>query len=79
MKAPSRRAQARFWQAFHGWATVGAIGLIFVARWAGWIHSVDFISYISIYALVATHFGAWQGARAEVSSETNPPQADDQG
>lgn len=31
----------------------------------GWIYLVAFISVISIYANFASHFSAWQGARAE--------------
>jgi hypothetical protein len=36
-----------------------------VASFTGWIHSVTFVSHMSMAALVYTSAAAWQGARAE--------------
>jgi hypothetical protein len=48
----------------------GGMTIFFVALWAaatifGWVHSVAFISHLSIVALVYAAFVGWQGARAE--------------
>ena len=45
-----------------------------LALWAlasgfGWVKSVVFVSHVSMLALVLAEFSAWQGARAEKSSE----------
>lgn len=39
-----------------------------VAIYYDWIADIRFISVLSIYALFAAHFAAWQGARAEEST-----------
>jgi hypothetical protein len=53
---------------------------IFTAVWAalwvaatftGWIHSVTFVSHMSMAALVYTSAAAWQGARAEDKADPN--------
>lgn len=30
-----------------------------------WSHSVPYLVFLSVYAAVASHWSAWQGARAE--------------
>lgn len=47
---------------------------IFIAIWiaavpTGWIHSVTFVSHMSMAALVYAAASAWQAARAEQSAE----------
>jgi len=33
-----------------------------------WRNSIAFLVFVSIYANVASHFSAWQGARSEAAS-----------
>lgn len=35
----------------------------------GWIHSVTYVSALSLWALVSSHWSAWQAARTEVRQE----------
>jgi hypothetical protein len=35
----------------------------------GWIHSVAYISALSLWALVSGHWSAWQAARVEVAEQ----------
>jgi hypothetical protein len=35
----------------------------------GWIHSVAYISALSLWALVSGHWSAWQAARVEVAQQ----------
>jgi hypothetical protein len=35
----------------------------------GWWESIAFVSFASIYANMATHWSAWQAARAEAQEE----------
>jgi cell division protein FtsB len=53
----------------NGWLTVFWITMIPVAIITGWIHSVAFISAISLWALVAGHWSTWQAARVEVEQQ----------
>lgn len=53
---------------FHAVATVTWLVLIPIAIFSGWITSLVFVAAISLYANVAAHFAAWQGARAEEAS-----------
>ena len=51
---------------FHGWMTVFWALMMPVALITGWAEVVIYVSVISIYANMGTHFGAWQAARVEV-------------
>ena len=35
----------------------------------GWVDSVKFVSFLSLWALIASHWAAWQSARVEVRQE----------
>lgn len=48
------------WQVrIHAGLTVFFLVLTPVSFWLGWLDAVAFVSLLSIYALVATHWGAW--------------------
>lgn len=49
------------------WAVMVPVALI-----TGWIYSIAFVSAISIYANVASHFSAWQASRAEEKIDGGP-------
>jgi hypothetical protein len=54
---------------FHAIATTFWLITIPLSLATGWIYSLVFVSAISLYANVASHFAAWQGARAEEAAE----------
>lgn len=49
----------------NGLLALGFAVLIPVSFWTGWIHSVTFVSVLSLWALVGTYTVGWQTARAE--------------
>lgn len=62
---------ARGWRRAHGIAAV-----VFTVLWAisiptGWIHSIVFISHVSMVALVYAALSAWQSGRTEVKVDEN--------
>jgi hypothetical protein len=64
--------RAVFWRRFHFACIVTWFALWGVATWTDWISSTRFVSHISMLALVLSSAGAWQAARAEVTSAENP-------
>ena len=50
----------------NGWLTIFWIIMIPVSFAMGWIHSVAYVSALSLWALVSGHWSAWQAARVEV-------------
>lgn len=50
----------------NGWLTIVWLIMIPVSFAMGWIHSVAFVSALSLWALVSGHWSAWQAARVEV-------------
>ena len=58
-----------FMRRLNGWLTIFWLVMIPVAVITGWIHSVTFISAISLWALVAGHWSTWQAARVEVEQQ----------
>lgn len=61
------------WRKFHGVMTVVWM-LLIIPSLLWWSQALPWVVFMSVWANVGTHFGAWQGARAEVESATNPPQ-----
>ena len=53
----------------NGWLTLAWIAMIPVSVMTGWIHSVSYISALSLWALVSGHWSAWQAARVEVEQQ----------
>lgn len=57
---------ARFMQAFNGYAALFFAVLIIPSLAFGWVDLVVYVSVLSIWALVASHWAGWQSARVEV-------------
>lgn len=55
---------------FHMWATLVWLALI-TPTLLWWRESILWVALMSVWANVASHFGAWQAARAEVAAESN--------
>lgn len=60
----------------NGWLAVASVILIPVSMFTGWINSVTFVASLSIWALVAGHWSAYQSARVEekqdITDQYNP-------
>jgi hypothetical protein len=63
-----------FMRRVNGWFTILWIVMIPVSAWAGWLHSVTFVSALSLWALVSGHWSAWQAARVEVAQQAEAEQ-----
>lgn len=50
----------------NGWMTVFWVAMIPVSMFFGWLSSVQYVSALSLWALVSGHMSAWQAARVEV-------------
>ncbi len=66
---PSPTALRRFWAVL----IAAHVALWIVATLCGWVHSVAFVSHLSIEALVLACAASWQGARAEVKADPDEP------
>lgn len=58
-----------FMRRINGWLTVFWIVMIPLSVATGWIHSVTFVSMLSLWALVSGHWAVWQSARVEVKQK----------
>src|SRR5436190_22593990 len=58
-----------FMRRVNGWLTIAWVGMIPVSIAFGWIHSVAYVSALSLWALVSGHWSAWQAARTEVAQQ----------
>ena len=58
-----------FMRRVNGWMTVFWIVMIPISAEMGWLHSVTFVSALSLWALVSGHWAAWQAARVEVAQD----------
>ena len=58
-----------FMRRINGWLTIFWIVMIPISAEAGWLHSVVFVSALSLWALVSGHWSAWQAARVEVTQQ----------
>jgi hypothetical protein len=58
-----------FMKRTNGWLTIFWIVMIPVSIVTGWVHSVVYVSALSLWALVSGHLAAWQAARVEVNQE----------
>lgn len=56
-------------KAINGWSVVFWIIMTPLTFGLGWLSSVTFVSLLSIWALVVSHFGAWAASRTEVRQE----------
>jgi hypothetical protein len=55
-----------FMRRTNGWFTIFWLVMLPISFVTGLVNSVAFVSGISLWALVAAHWGAWQSARVEV-------------
>jgi hypothetical protein len=53
----------------NGWLAIFWLIMIPISYATGWLHSVVFVSALSLWALVSGHWSAWQAARVEVKQE----------
>src|ERR1700716_2721077 len=58
-----------FMRRVNGWLTIFWIAMIPVSLATGWVSSVVYVSALSLWALVAGHWSAWQAARVEVRQD----------
>lgn len=58
-----------FLQSFHGWGTVFWFILWGAAAFFGWLKQVQFVSHISMIALILGSWSAWQATRVEVKQD----------
>lgn len=63
------RSTAKFLRQLNGWMTLFWIIMTPVSLLTGWVHSVAYVSLLSLWALVAGHLSAWQSARVEVKQD----------
>ncbi len=67
----------KFMQSFNGWAAIFFAFLIIPSLLFGWVALVTYVSVLSIWALVASHWAGWQSARVEVK-QAEIDKADDE-
>jgi hypothetical protein len=65
-----RLSPARFFKNLHLFMTFFWAVMVPVSMYTGLDKLVRFITFLSLWALVVTHWGAWQASRAEVRVET---------
>lgn len=66
MRGPVKLLQDKLWlRKFHGWATL--VWLAASVPIAVLLNSsIPFLVFISVYAIVISHWSAWQSSRVEV-------------
>ena len=62
----SVQGDPKFMRRVNGWLTIFWILMIPVSIVTGWVSSVQYVSALSLWALVSGHWSAWQAARVEV-------------
>jgi hypothetical protein len=65
----SVQGDPKFMRRVNGWLTIFWIAMIPLSAFLGWLHSVAYVSALSLWALVSGHWSAWQAARVEVKQE----------
>lgn len=58
-----------FMRRVNGWLAVFWVAMIPVSVVTGWVDSVEYVSALSLWALVSGHWSAWQAARVEVKQD----------
>lgn len=58
-----------FMRRVNGWFAVFWIVMVPVSIAFGWLDKVEYVSALSIWALVSGHWSAWQAARVEVKQD----------
>lgn len=72
----SIQGDPQFMRRVNGWLTVFWIVMIPISVATHWIHSVTYISALSLWALVSGHWSAWQAARVEVEQQREAQEAE---
>lgn len=67
-----------FMRRINGWLTLFWLVAIPISFFTGWIHSVTYVSVLSLWALVSGHWAAWQAARVEVRQEELAKESNDE-
>lgn len=65
----SIQGDPKFMRAVNGWLTIFWVIMIPVSIVTGWVSSVQYVSALSLWALVSGHWSAWQAARVEVAQQ----------
>ena len=58
-----------FMRRVNGWLAIFWIVMVPVSMAFGWLDKVEYVSALSIWALVSGHWSAWQAARVEVKQD----------
>jgi len=58
-----------FMRRVNGWLTIFWIVMIPISYAFGWLNKVVYVSALSLWALVASHWSSWQAARVEVAQQ----------
>src|SRR3954453_6259666 len=66
-----------FMRKVNGYLTIFWLLMIPVSIATKWIHSVAYISALSLWALVSGHWSAWQAARVEVAQQEEAQQREE--
>lgn len=69
MKLPAWLKNPRKAAKFHAVVTMIWLAMIPIAVFTGLKDSVPFLVFISLWALVGAHWGAWQAAQAEEQAQ----------
>lgn len=64
-----------FMRRVNGWLAVFWVVMVPVSMTFGWLSKVEYVSALSIWALVSGHWSAWQAARVEVKQEEEAQRA----
>lgn len=62
----------------NGYAVLFFLILVPISWYLGWLSKVEYVSALSIYALVAAHLSTWQAARVEVEQDRQAKALQDQ-
>jgi hypothetical protein len=73
----SMQGDPEFMRRLNGWLTIFWIVMIPVSIATGWIHSVAYVSALSLWALVSGHWSTWQAARVEVTQQREARERDE--
>lgn len=65
----SIQGDPKLMRAVNGWLTIFWVFMIPVSVVTGWVSSVEYVSALSLWALVSGHWSAWQAARVEVEQQ----------
>ncbi len=73
----SVQGNPKLMRSVNGWLTLFWIAMIPISVVTGWISSVQYVSALSLWALVSGHWSAWQAARVEVEQQKEAQELED--